>query len=713
MTGNLVNILCASCLFLFTYSPVSLACDKANDAYNRLLFSIAIDEFEKCIKSGKEIQSLEKLANSYKILGNAKQALTTYYRIEDKENMSIAAKLEFAYLLRAQENKEAALSWVESCLKVHSGHPQLLNMKDVFAKETIFEENDTYRLETAPFNSPESDYCPSYFNNTLVFSSTRIQTKQIDGYTSQNYSRLYYYDQNRQKVLPYAAEIIGAYNIGSTTFSTDGKEMYFTRNRDKLNANNMASFVIWKSLLQGGKWSAPVPAFVQNEKFNFVHPNLSQNGKMLIFSTDMDALNGHDLYICERTSKSGNWSSPKKLPEYINSTQDEVFPVFLSDSVIVFSQESPAGLGGLDMYTSRFVNGLWTYPVNLGKPFNSPYDDYGILSDDEFKQGYFTSTRGNDSGIDNIYSFVKNPPRFFEVTIEIKDSISGLPIPGVSVVYVQDDSPGIFYVTDSPGQIRLTADKSRKSGVVIAYKGVLLKTLNLQNLQPDEDGELRIPLSFNSQDFIISGTTVNREGKVVPEVELSFIDESISKAKKVTSDQVGEYEFSAKQNTSYTVTAQKDGYFAPVSKINTTDFDRSKSLKVDVDLTIDKAEKQKVFRLNNIYYDYNHWNIRQDASAELDNLVSFLEQNPTITITLGSHTDSRGKDDYNLLLSQKRAESVLRYLMNNGIDLSRVKAKGYGETKLINQCSNGVSCTEAEHQDNRRTEITIDSGSQN
>jgi peptidoglycan-associated lipoprotein len=107
----------------------------------------------------------------------------------------------------------------------------------------------------------------------------------------------------------------------------------------------------------------------------------------------------------------------------------------------------------------------------------------------------------------------------------------------------------------------------------------------------------------------------------------------------------------------------------------------------------------------------NHWNIRQDASAELDNLVSFLEQNPTIT--LGSHTDSRGKDDYNLRLSQKRAESVLRYLMNKSIDLSRVKAKGYGETKLINHCSNGVSCTEAEHQDNRRTEITIDSGSQN
>lgn len=691
----------------------AMACEKANQAYNQLLFSVAIEEFEKCIKSGKEIQSLEKLASAYKILGNHKNALATYERVEDKGNMSIAAKIEYAYLLRALEGRENALRWVENCLSTHSGHPQLLLMKDIFAKEITFEENDVYQLESAPFNSPQSDYSPSFLEDKVVFSSTRIQTKEIDGYTAQNYSRLFYYDANRQKTLPFAAEIQGAYNIGSTTFSADGNEMFFTKNREKLNAKKVASFVIWKSTKEKDSWTAPVPAFPQGENFNYVHPSLSPNGKKLIFSADTDTENGLDLYVIARNSPAATWSTPQKLPEYINSAEDEVFPVFLSDTVIVFSQESPAGLGGLDMFTSRFINGIWTYPVNLGKPFNSSYDDYGLLSDDEFKQGYFTSTRGNDEGIDNIYSFKKKPSQFVDITLEIRDSISGLPIPGVSIVYVEDNLPGIFYVTDSLGRIHLTGDKTKDAGLVIAYKGHLLKTIHISELTAEDGEMLSIPVYYTSDDFILAGTTKNEEGKIVPEVELNFIEGDTRRGKKVTSDDSGEFEVTAKPNTSYTITAQKDGYFAPVTNINTSGYDRSKGFKVDIDVPIDRATDQKTFQLKNIYYDFNKWDIRQDASIELDNLIAFLNDNPDISIALGSHTDARGKDEYNLRLSQKRAESALRYLIDKNVDLSRVSAKGYGETKLINECANGVECPEEKHQDNRRTEITIEKKAKN
>ena len=702
-------------VYLFVLIPVfaaltagnAMACEKANQKYNQLLFSEAIEEFEKCIKSGKEIQSLEKLANAYKILGNHKNALATYERVEEKGNMSIAAKIEYAYLLRALEGRETALAWAEKCLRTHSGHPQLLLMKDIFAKEITFEENDVYQLETAPFNSPQSDYSPSFLGDKVVFSSTRIQTKEIDGYTAENFSKLYYYDANRQKTLPFAAEIQGSYNIGSTTFSTDGKEMFFTKNREKLNSKKVATFVIWKSTKEKDSWTAPVPAFPQDENFNYVHPSLSPDEKKLIFSADTDTENGMDLYLITRNSPVATWSAPQKLPEYINSAEDEVFPVFLSDTVIVFSQESPAGLGGLDMFTSRFINGIWTYPVNLGKPFNSGYNDYGLLSDDEFKQGYFTSTRGNDRGVDNIYSFKKKPSQYVDITLEIRDSISGLPIPGVSIVYVEGNLPGIFYVTDSLGLIHLTGDKTKDAGLVIAYKGYLLKTIHISELSAEDGETVSIPVYYTSDDFILAGTTKNEEGKIVPEVELNFIDGDTKSGKKVTSDDVGEFEVMAKPNTIYTITAQKEGYFAPVSKINTADLDRKKDLKVDIDIPIDRASDQKIFPLKNIYYDFDKWDIRKDAAIELDNLVAFLNANPDISIALGSHTDARGKDEYNLRLSQKRAESALRYLIEKNMDLSRVSAKGFGETKLVNECANGVECPEEKHQDNRRTEITI------
>lgn len=688
--------------------PTASACDKALEAYKQLHFSVAIDEFEKCIKSGKETESLEKLANAYKILGHAHQAMTTYERVEDKQKMSINAKIEYAYLLKAQKSREEALAWVETCLGVHAGHPQLLHMREVFSKDNSFDENLVYEVETAHFNSPQSDFSPSFFNDMVVFSSTRIQTKEIDGYTAQNYSRLYYYDSKRQKTLPFAPEIEGSYNIGSTTFSKDGEELIFTKNREELNSKSMASFAIWTSRKNGGKWTVPVPAFVQDANYNYVHPTLSPDGKKLIFACDKDMKNGLDLYMSTRKDKGGTWSSPEKLPDYINGEKDEVFPTFLSDSVLVFSKESPEGLGGLDMYTTRKMKGLWSYPVNLGKPFNSANDDYGLLADDAFQQGYFTSTRGNEEGVDNIYSFKQKPNQFIDITMEIRDSISGKPIEGVSVVYVQDDLPSIFYVTDSLGQIRFTADQQKNGGIVLAYKGILLKTIHVQSLKPEGKEQVFIPVSYNSKDIILTGTTINHDGKAVPEVELSFIDKESKKGKKVVSDKEGGYEVTAKTNTEYVVTAKKDDYFAPVATINTKDYDRTKDVKYPLDVSIHRAEVDKVFQLKNIYYDYDRHDLRGDALVEMQNLVTFLKDNPGVHIALFSHTDSRGKDDYNLRLSQRRAQAVLKYLMEHDIDLHRVSAKGYGETMLINECKNGVNCSEEAHQANRRTEIKIE-----
>ena len=100
-------------------------------------------------------------------------------------------------------------------------------------------------------------------------------------------------------------------------------------------------------------------------------------------------------------------------------------------------------------------------------------------------------------------------------------------------------------------------------------------------------------------------------------------------------------------------------------------------------------------------------NIRPDAAIELDKLVKILKDNPTIWIELGSHTDSRGDDRYNLTLSQSRANSVVRYIIEKGIDKNRITAKGYGEQKLLNKCANAVACSEAAHQLNTRTEFTI------
>jgi len=123
-------------------------------------------------------------------------------------------------------------------------------------------------------------------------------------------------------------------------------------------------------------------------------------------------------------------------------------------------------------------------------------------------------------------------------------------------------------------------------------------------------------------------------------------------------------------------------------------------------LELEKAEVGKSIEIM-ILYDLGKWNIREDAAVELDDMIQFLKDNPDIKIELGSHTDTRGSAKFNQSLSQKRAESAVNYMVERGISPDRVTAKGYGETKLKNRCADGVSCSEEEHQANRRSEVTI------
>ena len=153
----------------------------------------------------------------------------------------------------------------------------------------------------------------------------------------------------------------------------------------------------------------------------------------------------------------------------------------------------------------------------------------------------------------------------------------------------------------------------------------------------------------------------------------------------------------------------KEGYFNINHEFNTfeTLVEDGDTITISKIFTLNKIFKNIEINIENIYYDYDKWDIRADAKPNLDSLVSILIQNPLIEIELGSHTDSRWSVDYNQDLSQKRAESVVNYLISKGISKSRLVAKGYGESKPINKCIDGVTCTEEEYQQNRRTTFKI------
>lgn len=208
--------------------------------------------------------------------------------------------------------------------------------------------------------------------------------------------------------------------------------------------------------------------------------------------------------------------------------------------------------------------------------------------------------------------------------------------------------------------------------------------------------------------FTLIGETVSaNDNSKLPGIGTVLTNATNSKNMTQISDGEAKFVYQLEQQSDYNIVANQAGKFSQTEGVTTKGLDRSKTLYVTLKLGVNNLDAGAVFVLKNIHYDFDKSYIRPDAERILDNLLNVMSQNPTLRIELSSHTDSRGKDAYNMRLSQQRAEAAVNYLVSKGADRSRMVAKGYGETRLLNRCGNGVECSDEEHQANRRTEIKV------
>ncbi len=229
---------------------------------------------------------------------------------------------------------------------------------------------------------------------------------------------------------------------------------------------------------------------------------------------------------------------------------------------------------------------------------------------------------------------------------------------------------------------------------------------NKNDFKPSQT--LQKEILYTDDRFILRGQVV--ECNVAnPLTGASVVLTNTAKAEQKTThtNDKGAFIFHALQNARYSVYAKKNDYFSQTETITTQNFDRNKTLFIKLEVCMEKTDCGKAIILKNIYYDLDKYFIREDAKPELNKLAQFMKDNPGVKIELSSHTDSRASDTYNMTLSQKRADAAVDYLVLQGIQKARLIPVGYGERRLLNRCRDGVDCSEAEHQINRRTEIKV------
>ena len=235
----------------------------------------------------------------------------------------------------------------------------------------------------------------------------------------------------------------------------------------------------------------------------------------------------------------------------------------------------------------------------------------------------------------------------------------------------------------------------------------LLSVQELSNCQAN-GGVVSKEILYSDRNFIIKGRAFECNSTTpIAGINVTLENKDLAVKKSTMTDAQGNFLLQLPETGTYELYGRKENYFSQIERVTGGDYNRDKNLFVKLEMCAEKADCGKGLGLKNILFDLDKYVIKDIAKPELNRLVRFMIDNPTVKVEVGSHTDCRSSHAYNETLSQNRANASVDYVVSQGIDRSRITGKGYGETVLLNECTDGVNCTEAQHSINRRTEMKV------
>jgi len=526
------------------------------------------------------------------------------------------------------------------------------------------------------------------------------------------------------------------YSTGHPSFSNGGNTMYFISDMP----GGFGGTDIYKTEYINNAWTAPENLGSSiNTEGNEVFP-YAQGDSILYFSSNgWGGLGGLDIFKVQFNSSK----KPENMGSPINSIGDDFGIIFdpTGRSGYISSNRN-GGKGFDDIYRFNFsprpiplmvvdqdeVKAIPYANVELflgdklietsktdadGQIsfFLKPCTDYVVKSK---AKGYPDKTQSVQTGCpvnsrDELRVVMRKPKLYGNVFDKyLNKDISGAT---VELIDLTADNKTIGLIeTDDKGYFKFTLEPCHEYKITAVKAGLpeVFRQFKAPCLEKEPDAVVRLGTGIAPK----NGTLVNlfiaeeQSGTPIPNAKISLFKSEDASLYDIYTDDTGYYETVLDPNSKYKVSGSKIGYFS-TSK-SKTDLNINKGDKrVSIDLKLLKLKEGGIIALEGIFYDFAKTEIRPDAAKVLDYVVQVMEENPSMIIELGSHTDSRGSDSENLELSEKRANAALEYILSKGLAKERILAKGYGETQLKNRCGNGVNCPESMHQENRRTEIRI------
>ncbi len=585
-------------------------------------------------------------------------------------------------------------------------------------------------------NSGYTEYAPMpTFDNYIIYSSLRSDKYIYPEREGSEKSKIYQARKENGEWI-YETPLAGPFNedgihVGHGSYNKDRNRFYYTKCEDL--ANNLVNCRIFVSTLAQGEWSAGVDLGLEVNTADgestapFVMDNDGE--ERIYFSSNRDGtIGGMDLWYTTLRS-DGGYTEAINLGRDINTIDNETTPYYHSDRLgtyLYFSSNGHPGFGGYDIFRSTPQGSSWGAPANLGHKINSGADEAYFVLNNEGTEGFLVSNRGGFSAVDNatccdnIFNFAPTPPPPPVISLEGNvcdfDAFERPPLEGIEVkLFDVTDGNEILVGTDvSDPNFRFEDLKAdRNYLLVIDQQGYIPVEKAISTMGIEEDEVITQEICVSKTGMTVNGTVYSDNGESVvllPGATVTLYevlpDGTLKEIESVISDANGNYSFFLPEGKNFRIIATKDCYlntstedFTTIGLQGQTMVDRDIYMKLDAPID---------YKIDNILYDFDEATLRPESLVELNDIIRIMNDNPDIIVEFSSHTDSKGSLSYNQRLSERRAQSVVDYLVSMGIPRVRMTAVGYGETRPIapNTFPDGSDNPDG-RQLNRRTEFRI------
>jgi outer membrane protein OmpA-like peptidoglycan-associated protein len=700
---------------------------KANMLYNSQAYSEAIPYYEKALEVDRTNKMiLAHLGDCYRLTNNVSGQITCYGSLVNMGSAEPIQELYYGEALVENGEPEKAKPYFEKFSLDQRGK----DLASSLSKTNSYKRNaDAYSLSEVPYNSPQSDFSPVKFRDMIVFASTRAKTvwvKKQQAWTNGNYLGLYVAPNSSNglnKPALFMGDLDSRFNDGPICFSKDYNTIYLTRNNSKKEErakDGTYKLKLLEAMLDENGFSMVRLFPFNNNDYNFAHPSISPDGYTLYFASDMPGgKGGMDIYRTKKDS-TGVWGPPENLGDLVNTAGTEVFPFIAESGLLYFSSNGHDGLGGLDIYEAKLNGGKVTKIYNMGEPVNSKDDDFGIYLMEDNKTGYISSNRKAGGMDDDIYmlQILRDVKRGKEALIVVKDKENTQPLDSAKLVINGDT-----VMTNDKGEYTLSLEDEKEYKIQTLVPDYFSKEDTISTKNSTEDSFVKeIAMEKDPKLFLRALITDAKTNELLEGVNIKLTDIAASAEvdNYVTTASGDYFKFLYGKHIgdklTYLMRIEKPGYLER-TLIFTHIIDKPGEINMNqsLNLTLGKVEVGmdlgKMIDLKPIYFDLGKSAIRKDAAEELDKIVQVMNEYPNMFIELGSHTDCRSSAESNMKLSTARAKSSAEYIVKKGINRMRITSRGYGESRLLNNCAcEGKvqsNCSEEEHEKNRRTEFVI------